>query len=45
MKILLIVLLVLGSAFVIALLITAILGIELIEKTFEFIEGDDNNED
>ena len=38
MKILLIVLLILGSAFVIALLITAVLGIELIDEVLEFFE-------
>ena len=44
MKMLLIVLLIVGSAFTIALLIAALFGIELIEKTFEFFEGDNNDD-
>lgn len=44
MKTLLIVLLILGSAFVIALLIAALFGIEVIDQVFEFFEGDDNED-
>lgn len=38
MKTLLIILLILGSAFVIALLIATVFGIELISKAFDFFE-------
>ena len=38
MKILLIVLLIIGSIFTLALLIAALFGIELIEKVFEYFD-------
>lgn len=44
MKTLLIVLLSLGSIVVIALLIAALFGIEVIDQVFEFFEGDDNED-
>lgn len=42
MRTLLIVLLLLGSAIIIALLVAALFGIEIIDQAFEFFEGDDN---
>lgn len=42
MKILLIVLLIVGSIFTIALLIAALFGIELIEKVFEYFDNSDD---
>lgn len=45
MRILLSILLLIGSAIVIALLIAAVFGIELIDKVFECFDGDDTDED
>lgn len=42
MKILLIVLLIVGSIFTIALLIAALFGIELIEKVLEYFDNSDD---
>lgn len=45
MRILLSILLLIGSTIVIALLIAAVFGIKLIDQVFEYFDGDDTDED